>query len=387
MRRSLATLFTVLLAALLLAGEPARAQDPISGLFNMLFGAPRRAEPPPLPPEPVKKKPVEPKIVEAPKNPDAQTVVVIGDVEATGLATGLQMAFAEEPALVVVPRTKATAGLIRDGEAEWIAQVPKVLTEAKPDFLVAMIGINDWLPIPVPGGKPLEPGSDEWMRVYGERVDRLVAALRSTGRPFWWVGLPPTADADLGPTRRAAYSAFLSSLNDLARPRVAAAGGTFIDVWSAFTDEEGRYTQMGPDIDGQVKRLRTNDGILFTRPGQRKLAFFVEAGIVRLKRGDAPDYTAQPEEKAVEPHPERAVTGAPPALSPPPWAAIGPILPLDGTAPGPDEPLAGGLDRPTPVYMPGGYPVAAAPAHRRLVEGLPLDPPTGRVDAQVRRAP
>lgn len=384
-----AILVAVAMVFATLAATPAMAQnDPIGGLFRALFGVPQRPQaPPPIDPLALPKKRVEPRIVEVPKNPDAQVVLVIGDIEAQGLGYGLQMAFAEDPSIVIVPKVRPNSGLTREGDNDWSTYAVKVLAETRADFVVAMLGVNDFQAFTVPGTRSWEPAGDDWNRMYAERLDRLIGHIRATGKPFWWVGLPPTADADLGPTRRAAYSAFLSSLNDLARPRVGAAGGTFVDVWSAFTDEEGRYTQMGPDIDGQVKRLRTNDGILFTRPGQRKLAFFVEAGIVRLKRGDAPDYAAQPEEKAVEPHPERAVTGAPPALSPPPWAAIGPILPLDGTAPGPDEPLAGGLDRPTPVYMPGGYPVAAAPAHRRLVEGLPLDPPTGRVDAQVRRAP
>ena len=277
LRRSALALALLVAAATLagLAAGPALARDPVTGFFDMLFGV-RRPEPVQVPLE--EKKPqvrAEPRIVEAPKNPDAQTILVLGDIEAVGLAEGLRLAFAEEPSLQILAKTRNAAGLTRDGEGDWLAQLPKTLADAKADFLVTMIGINDWQPITVPGAKPLEPGSEEWVRVYGERIDRYLAALRATGKPFWWVGLPPTADPDLGPTRRAAFAAFLSSLNDIARPRVAAAGGTFVDVWSAFTDEEGHYTQMGPDVDGQVKRLRLNDGILFTRAGRRKLAYFV----------------------------------------------------------------------------------------------------------------
>lgn len=372
-----------------LAPSPVLAQrDPITGFFNMIFGQPRRAPEAPAAPieAPKKAKPAEPKIVEQPKNPDAQTVLVLGDIEAAGLGVGLQMAFAEEPALAVLTRTKAAAGLARDGEQDWLTAGTRFLVEHPADFLVVMIGINDWQPIAQAGAKPLEPGSEEWMRRYAERLDRWITALKATGKPFWWVGLPPTADADLGPTRRAAFAAFLSSLNDLARPRVEAAGGTFVDIWAAFTDEEGHYTQMGPDITGQVKRLRMNDGILFTRAGQRKLAFFVEAGILRGKRGET--IVAVPEEPViVQPRPEEVVIGAPPPLPPAPWASVGPVLPLEDSPPDADQPLAGAPGRPQPVALPGGFPLAATPAHRRLVEGLPLDPPAGRVDAGVRRAP
>ena len=390
-RRVWATI-VVLLLAFPTAIAPVRAQDPISGFFNMLFSGGRR-QPPPRDAtapseEPQSKKaraPAEPRIVETPKNADAQTVLVLGDIEASGLANGLQMAFAEEPALQVVAKIKNSTGLTREGDGDWISQAPKLIGDAKPDFVVSMIGINDWQTISAAGVK-LEAGSEEWNKIYAERIDRYVAVLRASGKPFWWVGLPPTADADLGPTRRAAFSAFLSSLNDLARPRVVAAGGTFVDVWAAFTDEEGHYTQMGPDVEGQVKRLRMNDGILFTRTGRRKLAFFVESGILRLKRGEAPIAIA-PEAPKVQPKAEEDIVGAPPALPPPPWAMAGPAMPLDGPAPVAETALAGGSDRTPPQALPGGYPVAATPGHRRLVDGLPLDPPAGRVDTGVRRAP
>jgi len=393
MRRICAILFTVL--CLGLVATPASAQnDPVTGFFRMIFGPPGPRQPAQpvqiAPPEAVKKptKPAEPKIVETPKNPDAQIVLVIGDVQAQGLGTGLQMAFAEDPSIVVVTKTRASAGLTRDGDAEWSRQAQKILAETKADFIVTTIGINDWQTITQPGGKPLEIGSEEWNRVYGERLDRWIAQLKATGKHFWWVGHPPTADTELGPTRRAAFAGFLSSLNDMIRPRVQAAGGTFVDVWTAFTDEDGHYTSTGPDVDGQVKRLRAADGILFTRAGQRKLAFFVEADLRHLMRGEVPTVPEEPkEEKLPAPRVEEPIIGGPPALPPAPWATVGPVIPLDGAPPGAETTLAGAPGAKPATALPGGYPVTATPAWRRLVEGLPIDAPSGRVDAFTRRTP
>lgn len=392
MRGRLTILISALIFALAgLVAEPAAAQDPVGGFFRFLFGQPRQPQPiQVLPAEPPKKKaPAEPKIVEAPKNPNAQVVLVLGDVQAQGVGVGLQMAFADEPSIVVVSKTRATAGLTRDGESEWGKHAQKILAENKADFIVTSIGINDWQSIAQPGAKPLEPGSEEWNRVYGERLDRYVAQLKATGKPFWWIGHPPTADPELGPTRRAAYSGFLSSLNDLIRPRVQAAGGTFVDIWTAFTDEDGRYTQTGPDLDGQVKRLRASDGILFTRAGQRKIAFFVEADLHRLiLRGELPVTPEEPrEEKIVAPKPEDIMLGGPPPLPPAPWASVGPVIPLDGGPPNGETVLAGAAGAKMPEVMPGGYPIAATPAHHRFVEGLPIEAPAGRVDAIAGRRP
>ncbi len=393
MRRYLAILISVVVLAIVgLSIGPAAAQDPLTGFLRGIFGQ----RPPPqspqiieiTPPEaPKKAKPAEPKIVEIPKAPNAQVLLVLGDIQAQGIGYGLQVTFADEPSLIVANKTRPTAALTRDGEGDWGRLSQKVLTDNKADFIVTSIGVNDWQTIAQPGAKPLEIGSEEWNRVYGERIDRYVAALKATGKPFWWVGHPPTADPELGPTRRAAYAAFLSSLNDMVRPRVQAAGGTFVDIWNAFTDDEGHYTQTGPDIDGQVKRLRANDGILFTRAGQRKLAFFVEADLRRLMRGDVLAPSDEREEKVVVPvKVPDAVLGGPAPLPPAPWASIGPVIPLDGGAPGAETALAGSASERPPQVLPGGYPVDATPAHRRLVEGLPIEAPAGRVDA-FRRGP
>ena len=214
MRRGLAILFSVIALGLVgLVATPAAAQnDPVTGFFRFIFGQPRQPQQIPLAPSPEqprkKAPPAEPKIVEVPKRPDAQIVLVIGDIQAQGIGTGLQMAFAEEPSLVVVTKTRGGGGLTRDGEQEWGKQAQKFLAETRADFIVTSIGVNDWLPIAQPGAKSLEIGSDEWNRVYGERIDRWIAQVKATGKPFWWVGHPPTADTELGPTRRAAFAGF-----------------------------------------------------------------------------------------------------------------------------------------------------------------------------------
>ncbi len=404
MRAGFLRVLLLVAAAVMVVADaaPAAAQnDPIGGFFRALLGIPQprrvlpQQQPTSLLPPPADalappRRRVEPKIVETPKNPDALVVLVLGDIEAQGLATGLQATFADDPTVAVVSKARAASGLTREGDGEWSTLAPKVLTDAKFDFVVVMVGVNDWQSIPVAGGKPVDTASEDWAKIYGERLDRFVGQIKATGKPFWWVGLPPTADPDRRPTARAAYASFLSGLNDLARPRVQAAGGGFVDIWNAFVDEDGHYTPTGPDVEGQIRKLRSNDGVLFTRAGQRKLAFFVEQEIGKAIRGERPStpIVTLPEEPKAQPKGEEAIVAGPPPLPPPPWAAVGPVIPLDAaTGPDVDAGLAGAPGRAAPVAMPGGYPVTAAPAHRRLVEGLPIDPPLGRVDDIVRRTP
>jgi hypothetical protein len=70
-------------------------------------------------------------------------------------------------------------------------------------------------------------------------------------------------------------------LNAIFREKTFINGAKFIDTWSGFTDESGRYSAFGPDMAGQVRRLRADDGIHFTLRGDLKLAHFPEKEIRR----------------------------------------------------------------------------------------------------------
>ena len=52
-------------------------------------------------------------------------------------------------------------------------------------------------------------------------------------------------------------------------------------MWDGFVDEAGKFTTQGPDYEGQMRRLRSGDGVYFTKAGARKLAHYVEREIRR----------------------------------------------------------------------------------------------------------
>ena len=86
--------------------------------------------------------------------------------------------------------------------------------------------------------------------------------------PVFWVGLP-----SIRGTKSTADAVYL---NDLYRARAERAGANYIDVWDGFVDEAGKYSNFGPDYEGQMRRLRSSDGVYFTKSGARKLAHYVE---------------------------------------------------------------------------------------------------------------
>jgi uncharacterized protein len=196
---------------------------------------------------------------------------------------------------------------------------------------------------------------ERWVELYGKKIEELANVLKSKGVPVLWVGLP----AIRGP-KGTADMLFLDSLY---REGAAKAGITYVDVWDGFVDEAGRFLQKGPDFEGQIRQLRSYDGVYFTKPGARKLAHYVEREITRLLAGRSGPI-ALPSEPAT---PDTSAEPGKPAPRP----LAGPIVPLVAASISTDQLLGG----------PGSRPAAVdALAARTMVKGEPLAAPAGRAD-------
>jgi uncharacterized protein len=352
-------------------------------------------------------------------------LVVVGDSMADWLAYGLEEAFAETPEMAIVRKHRTTSGLIRYDtrrDVEWPQIVKEVIAADKPKLIVMMIGTHDRQPIrertatPAPGRNaaaakqqqqqsvtapppppaPLDPElqapqpgerqnaepeasseepatiapetsrsaagpfefhSERWEAAYIRRIDATIAALKSAGVPVFWVGLPPQRA-----TRATADSTYL---NELYRQRAEKAGIVYVDVWEGFVDSSGQFAAQGPDFEGQIRRLRSADGVYFTKPGARKLAHYVER---EIQRTIANRTTPVALPTAIEP--AMAPGGRPggPAQRP----LVGPVVPLTVLTTGQNELLGGGPARPAS----GPDPVAA----RVLTKGEAIPAASGRAD-------
>jgi uncharacterized protein len=387
------------------------------GLFEW-FDQPQQQAAPPQPeraPPPVDYSRAPP-----PKKADAKAegavttpILVLGDSMADWLGYGLELAYADAPEIGILRRHRTNSGLIRTevrsdprGEyPDWPQAARDLIATQKPKFVLMMVGINDRrqfretgaasqggrvakpaappaadpaaleLDKPAPPDKPrevaaatapeppavsrnLEFRSEAWSEAYSRRIDDTIAALKTSGVPVFWVGLPPL--------RGQKSAADISFLNDLYRSRADKAGIIYIDVWDGFVDEDGRYAQFGPDVEGQTRRLRTGDGVYFTQAGARKLAHYVEREVQRwLSTRATPVAVSIPEEPKVE---------APAAASRPgphTRPLSGPVVPLAAERGNETEDLLGGSAR---------QPTTDAMATKVLVRGEPIPAPAGRAD-------
>jgi hypothetical protein len=179
-----------------------------------------------------------------------------------------------------------------------------------------------------PPGASNEFHTDKWAELYSKRIDDMIAALKTKGVPIVWVGLPAI--------RGAKSTSDMSYLDELYRARADKAGITYVDIWDGFVDDQGRYAVQGPDFEGQTRRLRTYDGVHFTKYGAEKLAHYVEHDLRRLLNSHiVPVALPGPEEQS--PAKGNAVGARP---------AIGPVVPLSAIGGGEGGDLLGASGRP-----------------------------------------
>jgi hypothetical protein len=298
-------------------------------------------------------------------------LVVFGDSLADLIADGLDEIYEENLDLDIERKVRGDSGLVRADHYDW----PKALQEffisnPKITFAIVMLGANDRQAIRE-GEVSHDPLSDRWREIYRDRVDAVVRAFTERRVAFIWVGLPPIKNDKL--------SADFLALNEIYRDRVQRAGGVYVDIWEAFVNDENHYSPVGPDIGGQVVRLRRNDGVHFTGAGSRKAAHFVDVQFKRLLEARAPSVAVTPPAAAGGAiSVDRVINAALPALPEPPSPSLaprpiaGPVLPLTRVDVSPGGTLASGQPRLEPD--------TAQVVERALREGVAPLPKSGRAD-------
>lgn len=214
-------------------------------------------------------------------------IALVGDSLAEALAFGMEADPGMKADLLIRQKTVSASGLVREDYFDWPRAIAAVTAE-NPDLaaLVVMIGLNDRQVIRV-GEANLEPLSEPWREAYRKRVDAVIQAAQTAHVPLVWVGIPVMRSAKL--------STELALLCELVRERVTASGETYIDIADTFADQSGGFAASGPDVIGDIVRLRGPDGIHFTPAGQRKLAFFVDKPLrKRIGERASPENTSTP---------------------------------------------------------------------------------------------
>jgi uncharacterized protein len=211
--------------------------------------------------------PSSPVLAEKPNVPASFFVQVMGDSLGELMSAGLTEQLAEKPEIAVVRNTRSSSGLVRQDYHDW-PKVLKDLIERKErmDVVVMMVGSNDRQAIRDETGTH-EFRSEGWSTAYVKRIDALISIVREAGVKLVWVGVPVMQGQR--------FAADMLFINTIFKERATRANVPYVDLWEAFSNDQGQYASTGPSVIGELVRLRTSDGIHFTKAGGRKAGFFV----------------------------------------------------------------------------------------------------------------
>ena len=206
---------------------------------------------------------------------DRYRLVVFGDSLGDGIWSGLYRAFKPDANVDVVKKSRVSTGFVRIDYYDWNSKLRSILGAEKVHIAVIMFGANDMQSIRAKR-RYHKIGTEAWREIYGKRIDTFIKSLKGSRAAIYWVGLPIM--------RSKAHNQNMQVMNEIFREKAFLNGIKFIDTFNGFADQFGRYSAYGPDLSGQIRKLRAPDGVHFTMRGYRKLAHFVEREIRRDMR-------------------------------------------------------------------------------------------------------
>ena len=216
----------------------------------------------PGPPLDSKREPV-PEKADSPQAPppgDKRILLVAGDSMADDLAVCLTRILQDNENVTILPRGKASSGLVRRDFYDWEQSLPALVKSYSPDSIIFMAGANDVNQDIIEDKTRIPPGSEEWLTAYGERMRRLLDMMTETGLPVFWVGLPIMQEGR--------YCDRVKLLNTTLNTVCQEYENChFVDTWDTLADKDGNYACQAKNDKGSFRRIRREDGIHFNTLG------------------------------------------------------------------------------------------------------------------------
>ncbi len=210
---------------------------------------------------------------------------VFGDSMADGLYAGLYRDLQDQPNLSVSKFSQVSTGLSRYDYVNIQAKTRSQLDDQPVDVAVMLFGTNDAQGIDT-GEAVHQFGTDGWKAAYGQRIDDLVALLRSRDVAVYWVGLPRM--------KRDSFDGRMMLINGVVEARMRALGVPYIETTALTSNDEGGYEAYLPNDSGRRVLMRANDGIHMSMAGYLRMSAPVAARLKRDAGLDRPQPVAAP---------------------------------------------------------------------------------------------
>lgn len=192
-------------------------------------------------------------------------VLFVGDSLMQGVAPHVRKALFKQYGIEGIDLSKQSTGLAYSGFFNWPKTVAATFVQ-HPDLklMVVFLGPNDPWDFPLNKGQPyVRFKSPEWEGAYRERIQAMLNTARAHGARVVWLGVPTMKKKKLNEG--------MTYLNSLYESEVLRVGGLFLPT-SGVLGSDGLEFSAYAQVNNKKIKVRLDDGIHFTLPGQRLIA-------------------------------------------------------------------------------------------------------------------
>ncbi|MBQ0535039.1 MULTISPECIES: SGNH/GDSL hydrolase family protein [Providencia] len=194
-----------------------------------------------------------------------QQVLFAGDSMMQGVAPHVKNMLLKKYNIDSINLSKQSTGLAYPRFFNWPQTIAKALND-NPNIkvLVVFLGPNDpWDMPPQTGYKYVKFKSEDWEKVYRERISDIISTARQHNVDVIWVG-PPNM-------RKNTLSDGMKFLSSLYQSEIEDNGEIYFSVNDVFKYQGDTYSDYIGDASSTIK-LRSGDGIHFSGKGQQLIA-------------------------------------------------------------------------------------------------------------------
>ena len=194
------------------------------------------------------------------------TVLVVGDSMASNLGWGLSNILTKTSGIHLILKGKPSTGLANSWFYDWTKELPPILAANNPDLVIVFIGANDYQSERI--NSIVEPFAGKaWLKNYTQQITAIEDEAKAAGAFVVWVELPVM--------RPPGYAIGINELTKIQK-RVVDANqeAIYLSIRSLISNQSGEYSENAI-VNGQMTKIRGDDGIHFSSIGQRALATYV----------------------------------------------------------------------------------------------------------------
>jgi hypothetical protein len=202
---------------------------------------------------------------EPPERAAFQSVLLIGDSLAHGLALSLGRDLKDREGAAFSFVAKVSSGLNNPNLFNWEKTMRMLIEHGAPDLVLIMMGVNDANNHIREGNRLCVVGTPEWGQAYENRVESFLRIASETHIRICWIGVPVVREEEL---QSRVFLANMAARNACGRVENC----RFIDTFGVLCDENRKYTNYLKETDGSNIRIRAKDGIHFSMEGGNLLS-------------------------------------------------------------------------------------------------------------------